>query len=108
MRSSRSPKNRQAYLNQVVSLDQDYAYDISKAGTSITISSSDWSTNTNVVSLASAATSGDTTSVKATASNSGTAMIENKVTLSNGLILQRYYRLKVLDPMQEDSQKDYP
>lgn len=108
MRSSKSIKTRSIYLNQVVSLDNDYSYDVKRAGTSITISSSTWSTNTNVVSLSGAATSGDTTSVLCTASNPGSAMVENKVTLSNGKILQRYYRIKVLDPMQEKSQKDYP
>jgi len=108
MRSSKSPINRTAYLEQVVKLDFDHSYDVSKAGTAITISTSAWESNNNVVSLSGAATSGDATSVLATCAGQGVALVQNKVTLSNGHILMRYYRLSVLDPMQESSQKDYP
>lgn len=107
MRSSAQPKNRTIYLEQVVKLDHDYSYDVSIAGTSITISSSAWETDNNVVTLASAATSGDATSVLCTAANEGVAIVQNKVTLSNGHILMRYYTIKVCDPMNT-SATDYP
>lgn len=108
MRSSPSPINRSCYLGQVVVLDHDYSYDVKKAGTAITISTSAWSSNNNTTSLSGASSTGDRTTVEATAANSGRAMVENTVTLSNGDILKRYYRLTVLDPMQENSRRDYP
>lgn len=107
MRSSEPPRNRSIYLEQSVKLDWDYSYDVSIAGTAITIGTSAWESDNDVVTLSGAATSGDTTSVVCVASNTGIATVRNKVTLSNSRILVRIYTIKVSDPMATSS-TDYP
>lgn len=107
MRSNNSIKNRCINLGASVTLDFDHSYDVSIAGTSITISTSVWEADNNVVSLSGAATSGDTTTTKCLASNQGIATIQNKVTLSNGDILVKHYSIQVKDPMNT-STTDYP
>ena len=62
-----------------------------------TISSSVWSQSGNTVSLASSTNDNVTSQVTITANGTGTTVLENQVTLANGITLVHYIRVEVID-----------
>lgn len=91
-------------LNEVALLSVDWnAY----LNGSLTVSSSTWTAENTAITAASATNSAGVTGITCTAANTGESMLKNKVTLSNGEILVRKYRVTVLDPETAEMESAY-